>query len=687
MQHLICIYSISSLHIFVQGHQQGGEKWPVSKQRPSDHQIQSRDDKISIAPNNPTPSSTTFRPKPDGVLKEGKNSEKSIFGKIFQDTLSYSKIKQYMKKHASPSLERQNISNVKATESDDTREAEAEAEIPELFQSNAESFEITEEEDARLHRRPEKMPISETGELASTTPDIHHLEPGFEILSSSTSQEMLILSKTFGLDPVRDKYLFSTMLELDTEMGGQPQMVINRSGCSLDDVPTPDEWHKAGVMNLSGNNFLSLDEGLDCPHLRRLFLQRNNGLSHIPSSFFDRMPALRLLDLSNTRISVSGLPASLFRLTGLQALVLRNCVCLDSVPPEVEKLKTIEMLDLSGTDLYSLPNEIGELTRLKHLELSFYGPDYGTGYARLPQDLVSPGIFSKMKDLEELSIVVHPEDGRWINIAGGIIHYIRRLEKLSNLQFYFPSVEALSSFVEVSPSWKKHRLRRFKFVVGHNVKRIISRVPDEVESKYEALDQCLRFINASDVPEVMKGVLRSVEAFYLDHHLKIKSLSEFGVSNFDELKFCVVRECPNFQVTMEGQTSDNVAGAFPNLEHFGLHYLWELERVWEDLVPPGSFKALKYLMVDTCPKLQYIASQSMLRSLCNLETFIIEDCESLKSIVKESKSAKSDITLLPGLTALVLRHLPNLATLGSGLRPPDKIISHFCPKLILPVKI
>ncbi|KAL8479302.1 hypothetical protein ACS0TY_026241 [Phlomoides rotata] len=393
------------------------------------------------------------------------------------------------------------------------------------------------------------------------------------------------------------------------------------------------------------------------------------------------MPALRLLDLSYTRISVSGLPASLFRLTDLQALVLRSCVCLDSVPPEVEKLKTIEMLDLSGTDLYSLPNEIGELTRLKRLALSFYGLDYGSGYARLPQDLVSPDIFSKMKDLEELSIVVHPEDQRWIKIAGDIILYIRWLEKLTNLQFYFPSVEALGSFVEVSLTWKKHKVKIFKFVVGHNVKRIISRVPDEVESKYEALDQCLRLINASDVPEVMKGVLKSVEAFYLDHHLEIKSLSEFGVSNFDELKFCVVRECPNFQVTMEGQTSDDVAGAFPNLEHFGLHYLWELERVWEDPVPPGSFQALKYLMVDTCPKLEYISSQSMLRSLCKLETFIIEDCEFLKSIVKESKSAKSDTTLLPGLTALVLRHLPNLATLGSGLRPPDKIISRAFPNL------
>ncbi|KAL8482819.1 hypothetical protein ACS0TY_025740 [Phlomoides rotata] len=108
---------------------------------------------------------------------------------------------------------------------------------------------------------------------------------------------------------------------------------------------------------------------------------------------------------------------------------------------------------------------------------------------------------------------------------------------------------------------------------------------------------------------------------------------------------------------MVGQTSDDVAGAFLNLEHFGLHYLWELERVWEDPVPPRSFNELKYLMVDTCPKLEYIASQSMLRSVFNLETFIIED---------------------------LLCHLPNLATLGSGLRPPDKIISrHFCPKLIL----
>ncbi|KAH6761159.1 hypothetical protein C2S51_018108 [Perilla frutescens var. frutescens] len=505
---------------------------------------------------------------------------------------------------------------------------------------------------------------------------------GLEILCSSPSQETLNLNSYFGLGPKVEKYLFSDTKASDGCLLPE-YLIVNRSNSGSKGMPTDVEWSKAGVVNLIERNELVLDGVPVCPNLVLLFLQRNNRLRHVPASFFDRMSVLSFLDLSNTRIKE--LPSSLFTLENLQVLLLRSCVCLKSLHADIKNLKKLEVLDALGTNLHNIPKEIEELSQLRHLHLSFYFPDYGSGYAGVPSELIPPGATFQLQVLQALSIVVHPEDERWKKIVSNIIQHVVKLEKLSYLQFYFPTVEDLKSFIEESPSWKEHRLKRFKFIVGHDIKRIISRVPDEVESKYDQHDRCLRFVNGSEVPQVMKRILSPVTAFYLDHHSEIQSLSEFGISNFKELRFCVVRECPNIQFVIIVEESQSAA--FPNLEYLGLHYLWELERIWERPVPSGSFEALKYLMVATCPKLEYIASRSTLQSLSKLETFIIEDCESLKSVVEENEMVKyDDASLLPRLTRLVLRHLPQLVAFGSDplfLSEEMHIDIHCCPKLIV----
>lgn len=538
------------------------------------------------------------------------------------------------------------------------------------------TYNITTENNSRddfylIHRDEYELgtitKISVNGEMSKYVENLR-----LDILCTWSSEGTLNLNNYFGLNPSLDNYMFSA-----TKLDWQRYHVLN---CSTSkEMPTANEWCRAGAVNLMERNNLNLDEKPVSPNLVLLFLQRNNRLTHIPSSFFSQMPALSFLDLSNTRIRK--LPSSLFALANLQVLLLTGCLCLDTLPSDIEKLKNLTVLDVLGTDLYSIPKEIGELTQLRHLHLSFFGPDYGSGYTRLPPELIPPGVISQLRSLRALSIVVHPEDNRWKKIVSDIVIHVGRLEMLRYLQFYFPTAEDLKSFIEESPYWKNKTLRRFKFIVGQNIMRIISRVPDEVESMYDQHDQCLKFVNGNhEVTEAMKSVLNHVTAFYLDHHLEIKSLSEFGISNLEGLRFCVVRECPNMQ---------NIIGefrSFPNLEYLGLHYLWKLERVWEDRVALGSFKELKYLMVGTCPKLEYIASHSIFECLTNLEIFIIEDCESLKSVVSENETVEYDYALfLPRLNKLVLRHLPQLVALWGGRFPLEgrEISIQCCPKLNL----
>ncbi|KAL0377041.1 UNVERIFIED_CONTAM: hypothetical protein Scaly_0821700 [Sesamum calycinum] len=434
------------------------------------------------------------------------------------------------------------------------------------------------------------------------------------------------------------------------------------------------------VRNLVEWDLCELPEKPDYSNSLLLFLQRNRNLALVHSSFFNSMPDLLFLDLSDTRIRT--LPSSLFMLSKLKGIMLRNCVSLDKLPTEIGNLNHLEVLDLSGTELYCLPDEIGQLTGLKHLQLSFYGPDDESEYAHLPSKLISPRVLSHLKALQALGIIVHPEDHRWAKSAADIMNDIARLEMLSYLQFYFPEVEMFQDFIRASPSWKGHILRKFKFIVGHNVKRIVSRVPDEVESAYDQGGQCLRFVNGDHVPQVIEDVLMHVTAFYLDHHSKIQSLSEFSISNFKALQLCVLRECPNLKMILDDKATE---GEFPSLEHLGVYYLWELECIWKLPSPPQSFLALKYLTVSTCPKLHFILWESMLQCLSNLEEFVVEDCESVEKIIKEEKKTTNyDATALPRLRKVVLRYLPELISLGNGLCISEENISSYgCPKLVL----
>lgn len=69
-------------------------------------------------------------------------------------------------------------------------------------------------------------------------------------------------------------------------------------------------------------------------------------------------------------ISLKNLPHSsgLWTFTFLQNLYL-NHNALTSVPPEISRLKYLELLDLSGNALLSIPPELGMLTNLKELYL------------------------------------------------------------------------------------------------------------------------------------------------------------------------------------------------------------------------------------------------------------------------------------------------------------------------------
>lgn len=84
--------------------------------------------------------------------------------------------------------------------------------------------------------------------------------------------------------------------------------------------------------------------------------------------------------------------------------MLRDCERLVQLPSEVGSLRRLVVLDLQGTKLNKLSNEISKLAYLRHLKVSFYGSINRSEYDNLPPELLSHVVIRNLSELETLSI-------------------------------------------------------------------------------------------------------------------------------------------------------------------------------------------------------------------------------------------------------------------------------------------
>ncbi|KAJ7948559.1 transcription factor bHLH [Quillaja saponaria] len=110
---------------------------------------------------------------------------------------------------------------------------------------------------------------------------------------------------------------------------------------------------------------ISLTKSPNCLKLSTLLLGWNP-LRKINDSFFHHMPAIQVLDLSNTQLEI--LPDAVSDLKTLTALLLSHCNYLKYVP-SLAKLQALKRLDLSYTAITELPQGLDMLLTLRWLDL------------------------------------------------------------------------------------------------------------------------------------------------------------------------------------------------------------------------------------------------------------------------------------------------------------------------------
>jgi Leucine-rich repeat (LRR) protein len=167
-------------------------------------------------------------------------------------------------------------------------------------------------------------------------------------------------------------------------------MLVLRDNSGLKKWPDVDALKRCTAFSIRGGDIHELPNNMECPDLRFLYVTGGDRSLQIPETFFKGMGKLQVLDL--TGMKLPSLPSSLGFLGKLQTLCLDQCVLEDIAI--IGELKNLVVLSLLSSDLSQLPREIGLLTHLRLLDLS--------NCSKL--EVIPPNVLSSLVELEELYI-------------------------------------------------------------------------------------------------------------------------------------------------------------------------------------------------------------------------------------------------------------------------------------------
>ncbi|KAF9598283.1 hypothetical protein IFM89_026550 [Coptis chinensis] len=398
---------------------------------------------------------------------------------------------------------------------------------------------------------------------------------------------------------------------------------IVKAKMSFDDWPDM-ELEKCKRLSLMDTKIrYHLPSQIKAPNLLTLSLNSFNDLHEIPSNFFQELTNLLTLDLSNTNIR--SLPASLSSLTNLRTLHVNKCYNLKNISPVVQ-LNRLEILCLNESRIENFPEEMGRLTSLKSLNFLRTFPPYTT---------ISPKVILRLFRLEEFS-------GNYIE----------------NLKF--------SSENDASP-WKK--MTKFKISLG---KHDISLAGKTTREFQRSLFLTLSSISIS-ISHLIQALLPKTIYLYLncegiENVLQLDKI-EVSFPNLRELrvelcgKLVTLIPCRNFVSESVNQyKGDDVGnGVEQGLSSTQLSYL-----------PPSPiFHNLTELIIRDCHNLKHLFPLRVFQHLSKLEIMVVASCSTLEILFPddsdmESGDVEKDKASHPLLNYFGLFYLPKLSSFSGS---------------------
>ncbi|PWA78880.1 NB-ARC domains-containing protein [Artemisia annua] len=396
-------------------------------------------------------------------------------------------------------------------------------------------------------------------------------------------------------------------------------------------------------ISLMFNRICKLPGGyeLNIPLLKIFLIQGNHRLSEISDEFTQAMKEAKVIDFEYNNIS--SLPKSLNQLTRLRMLNLGGNRSLRNVSI-LGELKQLEILILSKTGITEIPQEIGELVKLRLFHV-----------ARCR------GVLSKLHWLEELSIGYYPvEEGKYNSLVE-----IGKLSKLTSLNLWVPHIWLIPEGDDLK------RLKRFSIRISgedDSYNGIVSGnrtlILDTPFLDISHLMNVRKLIEVSD--DIFLGFienLNSIIHFVSCEGLGLKFINLFGCANL----LCLVdsRVLDEIQTFHPSKTHKGVkenTRFLPKLEELTLFNLRRLKVIWNCPDQYISLNNLVTLEISFCPMLEKLFTISVAQGLVNLQKLRIQRCESLKEVISDGdeESGTGEIDTVVPAKHIVFRRLAEI---------------------------
>ncbi|XP_031284121.1 disease resistance protein At4g27190-like [Pistacia vera] len=408
------------------------------------------------------------------------------------------------------------------------------------------------------------------------------------------------------------------------------------------------EWER-GIM---------LPDGLMYPNLQILILDAYRyglTLSKASDAFFEGMKALKVLTLTQVQLSMK----SLQFLTNLRTLHLKYCE-LEGIS-SLGMLKRLEILSLEGSVFDELPEELGELSQLRLLDL----------FNCFTLKRIPPNVLQRLSHLEELYIgsssysswAGERMDAETSNVSLSELNSLRRLTHLllhihdeclpkdfafsSTLQSYEIKVNEFSEY----PLWLgRTTIAKRKF----SKSRILNIRSGKFTTfaAFKALYPTLEHFNSS-YSEFSENIVPTIDP-----------------KGLNELKSLQLEYCEELKCIVDASLQQVPATAFSNLVELSLDYLPGLREICHDGRPPKEFlEKLESISVTGCKDMYTLFPTMLVQRLHKLKKADINYCYKLQEVFELEglcHSGEENLVLLSNLEELKLNKLPELRCIWKG---------------------
>ncbi|XP_011007552.1 PREDICTED: uncharacterized protein LOC105113187 isoform X2 [Populus euphratica] len=393
---------------------------------------------------------------------------------------------------------------------------------------------------------------------------------------------------------------------------------------------------------LSSN--IELLREMEYPQLKFLHVRNEDPSLEISSNICRGMHKLKVLVLTN--MTFVSLPSSLHFLKNLRTLCLHES-SLGEIA-DIGELKKLEILSFAKSNIKHLPRQIGQLTKLRMLDLSDC----------FELDVIPPNIFPNLSMLEELCMGNSFHHWATEGEDNASLVELDHLPHLTNVD-----IHVLDSHV-MSKRMLSKRLERFRIFIGDVW---------DWDGVYQSLRTLKLRLNtsASHLEHGVLMLLKRTQDLYL---LELKGVnnvvSELDTEGFLQLQHLHLHNSSDIQYIIN-TSSEVPSHVFPVFESLFLYNLVSLEKLCHGVLTAESFRKLTIIEVGNCVKLKHLFPFSIARGLSQLQTMNISFCLTMEEIVAEEgdefedSCTEVDVMEFNQLSSLSLRcllHLKNFCS-------------------------